>query len=319
MRLHDLDNIHTRTHTRILLPAGGGGRLVSSSRWRCFRFLFLLSSTTTKLHLQPILVLLLLHCAHCTNQRVIYTHSWNIAFLPHPFIWYPIIPTHLYPPKRFHQARITPWRRTTPVIPKTGPTQLLSPRPSMWLVCTLEWVARLARAASELSMKVLPIALECSGEWESQLVCVCMYHPGYLLSCRETWIGTNLLNNQQVAIKFEPRKSDAPQLRDEYRTYKILSGLSMWWCIQGVIVVHFDWHLFLLFSRYSCSLLFWSRRTPQHLGHWHVGPKSGRFIRYVQSSLQYKNSGYACQADGMGSKQGIPYLSSDTDLIRGLM
>ncbi|KAG0285608.1 casein kinase I [Linnemannia gamsii] len=36
--------------------------------------------------------------------------------------------------------------------------------------------------------------------------------------------GLNLLNNQQVAIKFEPRKSDAPQLRDEYRTYKILAG-----------------------------------------------------------------------------------------------
>ncbi|CAH1762315.1 8266_t:CDS:2 [Entrophospora sp. SA101] len=36
--------------------------------------------------------------------------------------------------------------------------------------------------------------------------------------------GTNLLNNQQVAIKFEPRKSEAPQLRDEYRTYKILAG-----------------------------------------------------------------------------------------------
>ncbi|KAF9201008.1 casein kinase I [Haplosporangium sp. Z 27] len=36
--------------------------------------------------------------------------------------------------------------------------------------------------------------------------------------------GINLLNNQQVAIKFEPRKSDAPQLRDEYRTYKILAG-----------------------------------------------------------------------------------------------
>lgn len=36
--------------------------------------------------------------------------------------------------------------------------------------------------------------------------------------------GTNLLNSQTVAIKFEPRKSDAPQLRDEYRTYKILSG-----------------------------------------------------------------------------------------------
>ncbi|KAK4053770.1 Palmitoylated plasma membrane-bound casein kinase [Microbotryomycetes sp. JL201] len=36
--------------------------------------------------------------------------------------------------------------------------------------------------------------------------------------------GTNLLNSQTVAIKFEPRKSDAPQLRDEYRTYKILQG-----------------------------------------------------------------------------------------------
>ena len=32
------------------------------------------------------------------------------------------------------------------------------------------------------------------------------------------------MNNQQVAIKFEPRKSDAPQLRDEYRTYKIMAG-----------------------------------------------------------------------------------------------
>ncbi|KAI8067536.1 kinase-like domain-containing protein [Gongronella butleri] len=37
--------------------------------------------------------------------------------------------------------------------------------------------------------------------------------------------GINLLNNHQVAIKFEPRKSEAPQLRDEYRTYKILAGL----------------------------------------------------------------------------------------------
>jgi len=35
-------------------------------------------------------------------------------------------------------------------------------------------------------------------------------------------IGMNLLTNQLVAIKFEPRKSNAPQLRDEFRTYKIL-------------------------------------------------------------------------------------------------
>ncbi|ORX56859.1 kinase-like protein [Hesseltinella vesiculosa] len=36
--------------------------------------------------------------------------------------------------------------------------------------------------------------------------------------------GINILNNQPVAIKFEPRKSEAPQLRDEYRSYKILAG-----------------------------------------------------------------------------------------------
>ncbi|KAF8339918.1 kinase-like domain-containing protein [Cantharellus anzutake] len=38
--------------------------------------------------------------------------------------------------------------------------------------------------------------------------------------------GTNLLNGHIVAIKFEPRKSDAPQLRDEYRSYRILQGCS---------------------------------------------------------------------------------------------
>ncbi|PVU88736.1 hypothetical protein BB559_005420 [Furculomyces boomerangus] len=36
--------------------------------------------------------------------------------------------------------------------------------------------------------------------------------------------GTNLLTNTPVAIKFEPRKTDAPQLRDEYRSYKVLAN-----------------------------------------------------------------------------------------------
>ncbi|GMM38105.1 casein kinase [Saccharomycopsis crataegensis] len=38
--------------------------------------------------------------------------------------------------------------------------------------------------------------------------------------------GINLLTNQHVAIKFEPRKSEAPQLRDEYRAYRILHGCA---------------------------------------------------------------------------------------------
>ncbi|KAK9766664.1 Palmitoylated plasma membrane-bound casein kinase [Basidiobolus ranarum] len=36
--------------------------------------------------------------------------------------------------------------------------------------------------------------------------------------------GINLVKNQQIAIKFEPKKTEVPQLRDEYRTYKILAG-----------------------------------------------------------------------------------------------
>ncbi|KAK2460992.1 hypothetical protein APHAL10511_007462 [Amanita phalloides] len=36
--------------------------------------------------------------------------------------------------------------------------------------------------------------------------------------------GTKLPSNTPVAIKFEPRKSDAPQLRDEFRSYRTLSG-----------------------------------------------------------------------------------------------
>ena len=38
--------------------------------------------------------------------------------------------------------------------------------------------------------------------------------------------GTNMINGLPVAIKFEPRKTEAPQLKDEYRTYKILHNTS---------------------------------------------------------------------------------------------
>ena len=36
--------------------------------------------------------------------------------------------------------------------------------------------------------------------------------------------GVNMINGLPVAIKFEPRKTQAPQLKDEYRTYKIMAG-----------------------------------------------------------------------------------------------
>eukprot|EP00732_Lithocolla_globosa_P002772 Lithocolla_globosa_v1_NODE_1941_length_2247_cov_21.336223.p1 type:complete len:354 gc:universal NODE_1941_length_2247_cov_21.336223:1100-39(-) len=45
--------------------------------------------------------------------------------------------------------------------------------------------------------------------------------------------GVNLANNQKVAIKFELRKSEAPQLRDEYKTYQLLNGIA------GIPSVHY--------------------------------------------------------------------------------
>ncbi len=65
--------------------------------------------------------------------------------------------------------------------------------------------------------------------------------------------GTNLLTTQPVAIKFvcypypdsipfsplsvnqEPRKSDAPQLRDEYRSYRTLNGTRMFRLLQSYL------------------------------------------------------------------------------------
>lgn len=45
--------------------------------------------------------------------------------------------------------------------------------------------------------------------------------------------GVNMTNNQKVAIKFEPRKTDAPQLRDEYKSYQIMSGST------GIPIVYY--------------------------------------------------------------------------------
>jgi serine/threonine protein kinase len=72
--------------------------------------------------------------------------------------------------------------------------------------------------------------------------------------------GLNLLNNQSVAIKFEPRKSEVPQLRDEYRTYKILAGTCKFFIVffRSTIIYRF---LFFFFSRCTECLLLWSRRT----------------------------------------------------------
>jgi len=52
-------------------------------------------------------------------------------------------------------------------------------------------------------------------------------------------IGINLLNNQPVAIKFESRMSDSPQLKDEYHSYKVLAGCGMIQLVNFNLIICF--------------------------------------------------------------------------------
>jgi hypothetical protein len=70
----------------------------------------------------------------------------------------------------------------------------------------------------------------------------------------------NLLSKQQIAIKFEPRKSDAPQLRDEYKTYKIMAGTGKR-NIQNSISISPLFSNKIILSWCTKSLLFWSGRV----------------------------------------------------------
>jgi hypothetical protein len=108
--------------------------------------------------------------------------------------------------------------------------------------------------------------------------------------------GTNLLNNQQVAIKFvclqhllllllhqidrfqEPKKSDAPQLRDEYRTYKILVGCREFLRIKLCRSPNQN-------SRCAQCLLLRARGSPQHPCHRPVRTEPGRLVRSLQQKI----------------------------------
>lgn len=40
---------------------------------------------------------------------------------------------------------------------------------------------------------------------------------------KKKMIGVNMVNNEKVAIKFESKDCEVPQLKDEYRAYKLLN------------------------------------------------------------------------------------------------
>jgi serine/threonine protein kinase len=120
--------------------------------------------------------------------------------------------------------------------------------------------------------------------------------------------GVNLLTQQPVAIKFEPRKSDAPQLRDEYRTYKILSGCGKFFIrdSDGAIrnaqrIDSFD--CYKTFKTNSASgntqcLLLWTRRLAQHSSFGFTRPKYGGLVRPVWTQIHCKNGRNGCKTNG---------------------
>lgn len=93
------------------------------------------------------------------------------------------------------------------------------------LVSITKWVARLEKAA--LASFTKACCIEFPPKPFPYVIRQRHTRPDNSLFCSKHYTGTNLISNQQIAIKFESRKSEAPQLRDEYRTYKILSGVGM--------------------------------------------------------------------------------------------
>jgi hypothetical protein len=88
--------------------------------------------------------------------------------------------------------------------------------------------------------------------------------------------GLNLMNNKQVAIKFESRKSEAPQLKDEYRTYKILAGTSKKKKKKNILLfftLRYLWLTLFFFRWDSNCLLFWPRRYTQYSRSRYFGTK----------------------------------------------
>lgn len=158
----------------------------------------------------------------------------------------------------------------------------------MLLASTTELEKRSAKAASVLSTKVRWRfwAFSCS-------LPTTQHTPRNAYSAS---LGTNLLNNQPVAIKFEPRKSDAPQLRDEYRTYKIMAGSSNYPILQRIMgegnivrqrrnVDVFFLFFFLMYSGNTHGLLLWSGGPPQYPCDWLAGPQSWRYVRYLRPTI----------------------------------
>jgi serine/threonine protein kinase len=97
--------------------------------------------------------------------------------------------------------------------------------------------------------------------------------------------GTNLLNQQQVAIKFEPRKSDAPQLRDEYRTYKILVGCRKFNSRSSQSHVHNNQTVELYSYDKTESALSQGGAGPHFVrGRWD-GKSTGRQETYIAAAL----------------------------------
>jgi len=103
----------------------------------------------------------------------------------------------------------------------------------------------------------------------------------------------------------EPRKSDAPQLRDEYRSYKILSGCRE--SLHQSTIMKISSRLTIIFGLFGSarhdswnpsSLLLWTRGSSQHLGDRSLGSFHGRSVRHVWTKVLGQDLRHGREADG---------------------
>lgn len=100
-----------------------------------------------------------------------------------------------------------------------------------------------------------------------------------------------------TCLQKEPRKAEAPQLRDEYRTYKVLVGCRK----KASVSRSYTTKLLTLYSWHSWRVLFWAGGSPQHTRAGSIRTQPGRFVRPLWTYVLRQDDGSDRKANGMNT------------------
>ena len=103
----------------------------------------------------------------------------------------------------------------------------------------------------------------------------------------------------------EPRKAEAPQLRDECRSYRILAGCRAYppplrLRFASLVLTRrlSPFHVSALCSRYTTDIPLRPGRIAQHPRHRSSGPELRGLVRYVWAKVFNQDGVHGGQADG---------------------